>query len=394
MWREPTKADANKTALEKDSTAAARSSIGRRGRSYRARRSGVLASFHSQIINELRRGSPSNPTGANRFPARSPVLNNGMSEDGMTLEDSRREAFARAQPPSQIAHRRYEPPSVQNRRAREQSARNDLLGSSEPVDIIDGARIAPTSLSSPVYWSHPSELHGSASSPSSNGVRLPPLRRTDSHSSNLAILAQANMPPEILEHRSRPSRESGRSLAIDGLGDRQRSMSPDRERETDAWETLLSTITPDANLPSTDTSFASTSMSDSRNNAHPTYSSFPYREHFNPCDFSSSDDEDSPANYLQFIAPHGDFGRRRRDRNSTFSAHPPPSTVSPALPDSHRQSDEVQQMQVILDRLSRREDIPHDWWAAVGLTRTLNRGLRANMDSTDTEGAPRTARDH
>jgi hypothetical protein len=34
-------------------------------------------------------------------------------------------------------------------------------------------------------------------------------------------------------------------------------------------------------------------------------------------------------------------------------------------------------MQVILDRLARREDIPDDWWAAAGLARTLDRGLRS-----------------
>ena len=51
-------------------------------------------------------------------------------------------------------------------------------------------------------------------------------------------------------------------------------------------------------------------------------------------------------------------------------------------------------MHVILDRLARREDIPDDWWAAAGLARTLDRGLSASMDSTDTEGASRTNRDN
>ena len=83
--------------------------------------------------------------------------------------------------------------------------------------------------------------------------------------------------------------------------------------------------------------------------------------------------------------------RRFQDRNSTFSLHPP---FPISLTDHRRQSDDVQQMQVILDRLSRREDIPDDLWAAVGLTRTLHRGLNASMDSTDTEGPARPGRGH
>ena len=47
-----------------------------------------------------------------------------------------------------------------------------------------------------------------------------------------------------------------RSTAIDGLGDRDRSLSPD-----DNWETLLTTITPDLQLPSADSSFTSATAS-------------------------------------------------------------------------------------------------------------------------------------
>lgn len=405
MWREPPKAEANKTALEKDSSAAARSSIGRRGRAYRARRSGVLSSFHSQIIDELRRGaSGASPvadrTGADRHPVRSPVLANGISEDGMTLEQSRREAFGRAPPPDVHVQRRREPPSRQNRSARDQ-ALTDLLDRYEPIHPISGS-FTPNFAPAFAYHANPTR---------SGSVRLPPLLRTDSHSNDAALM-QSNMPPEVRDFRSTNthSRNQGPNTdgAMDGLGDRQRSPSPDGERETDAWETLLSTITPDANLPSTDTSFASTASAsamrdDARPDPPPALGSShaprahivlePYPDHFNPCDFSSSDDEDTPANYHSFMGPGGAVALRRfQDRNSTLSAHPPIPRIRPSLSDHHRQSDEIQQMQVILDRLARREDIPDDWWAAVGLTRTLNRGLSAGMDSTDTEGAPR--RDH
>lgn len=47
------------------------------------------------------------------------------------------------------------------------------------------------------------------------------------------------------------------SGAIDGLGDRERSLSP----PTDPWETMLTTIAPDTQLPSADSSFTSAAVS-------------------------------------------------------------------------------------------------------------------------------------
>jgi hypothetical protein len=393
MWREPKKAEVNKTALEKDCTAAARSSIGRRGRAYRARRSGVLSSFQSQVIDELRRGAPGASTSADRTPVRSPVLANGLSEDGMTLEQSRREAFGR--PHAQI-HRRIEPPSRQSRITRDQRLA-DLLDRYEPINPTPSSftqNFAPTL----AYHSNPTR---------SGGVRLPPLLRTDSHSNDTA-LTQSSMPPDVRDYRSvntfTQNRRQAADGVMDGLGDRQRSPSPDGG-DTDAWDTLLSTITPDLNLPSTDTSFASPGDSQPGSRPDPPAALGssrmprahillgPYPDHLNPCDFSSSDDEDTPGNYHSFMAPGRAITLRRfQDRNSTLSAHPP--TLPHTLSEQQTHRDEFQQMQVILDRLARRDDLPDDWWAAVGLARTLDRGLSASMDSTDNEGASRPGRDH
>ncbi|CAG7932639.1 unnamed protein product [Penicillium olsonii] len=404
MWREPAKAEANKTAIEKDSSAAARSSIGRRGRAYRSRRSGLLSSFHSQIIDELRSGGPGNQTSVDRFPVRSPVLANGTSEDGMTLEDSRREAWTRAPPPRQ---RRSE-------RSRRRSTRDmlltNLLASYGPANGISGSSNPSTHTSTPAYWSHPS-MPSSSDSPI-YGVRLPALRRTDSYGSDLARFLQANMPPEVRDSQSinnsvpPPEGRLRPDHIIGGLGDRQRSPSPDGERESDAWDTLLSTITPDANLPSNDSSFASNSASvtapDTRNAAFPTRppgltfrpaTLDPYPDHLNPCDFSSSDDDDAPSYDSRLTGMRGVHERVRRDRNSTLSAHPPLPTLARTLSDHRHQSDEIQQMQDILDRLASREDVPDNWWAAVGVTPTLNRGLSDSMDSTDNEGTSRPAQD-
>jgi hypothetical protein len=114
----------------------------------------------------------------------------------------------------------------------------------------------------------------------------------------------------------------------------------------------------------------------------------PYPDHLNPCDFSSSDDEDTPVNYRRFIGQPNTMPlslQRFPDIHSTLSRHPPVPTISLSITDHN--NDDLQQMQAILDRLARREDIPDDWWAAAGLARTLDRGLSASMDSTDNEGA-------
>lgn len=61
--------------------------------------------------------------------------------------------------------------------------------------------------------------------------------------------------------RSRSPRSQNVPVAIDGLGDRERSFSPDNYGDThDHWETVLSTITPDTQLPSTDSSFTSAAV--------------------------------------------------------------------------------------------------------------------------------------
>jgi hypothetical protein len=195
-----------------------------------------------------------------------------------------------------------------------------------------------------------------------------------------------------------------RESAIDGLGDRQRSLSPDGDR--DAWETLLSTITPDVNLPSTDTSFSSNSTSTtnapltgaSRNSAntsqtHPssldtslTMASLdPYPDHLNPCDFSS-DDEDTPVNYHRVLTPSGLQMPLRRSAglHSTISGHPPIPTISFSFSDNSSESD-LHQMQAILDRLARREDIPDEWWVGAGLSRNMGRGLSASAEPNEND---------
>ncbi|KAJ6108041.1 hypothetical protein N7523_009364 [Penicillium sp. IBT 18751x] len=402
MWREPTEAENIKTARDKDASAAARSTIRRqpsqrrpsRHSSARAR-SNILSSFHSQIIDEISRG-----IAEPQLSVRSPVLNLGVSEDGLDLDSSRREALNRSS--TRLGGNRRPDP---------------LSRILSPSDSNHQFPIRDSDTPPPRGWNHSSltpnfapaaGYHTMGSIPQQTSWRVgdrvsapphppvfPPRRRNH------------DLPPYIPSvllrdyrtgsGRDRPHRES----AIDGLGDRQRSLSPSVERDSDdAWETLLSTITPDTTLPSADTSFSSSSAATTNHRRNPSSRSFgttsqtqpssraihlaldPYPDHLNPCDYSS-DDEDTPVNYHRMIGPGPRLSLRRSPgTSSTMSSHPPIPTISFSFSDSG--DSDLQQMQAILDRLARREDIPDDWWAGAGLSRTMGRGLSASAEDNDT----------
>lgn len=137
MWREPSEVDNIKSALEKDSSAAARSAIRRQPtirrpsrHNPRARGSGVLSPFHAQILEEIQRGISEPQAGV-----RSPVLNLGISEDGLDLDSSRREALNRGSTRSS-AHPR--------RRTHREHALSDLLNRSESQARPAGSGASPS----------------------------------------------------------------------------------------------------------------------------------------------------------------------------------------------------------------------------------------------------------
>ncbi|KAJ5763905.1 hypothetical protein N7533_002586 [Penicillium manginii] len=394
MWREPSEADNKKTSLEKDSSASARSSIRRQPtirrasrHSSRARGGGVLTTLQSQLLDEIHRDYG---IGHRQSAVRSPVLNLGVSEDGLDLDTTRREALnrssARANPP------RRDHSSRRSRITRDEALANILASPDDSQPGRNGGPFLTPNFAPAIYHS---------SHPSIDGIRLPPLIRSNGRSRE----PTAHIPSVLLrDYRTGNGPVRPRESAIDGLGDRQRSLSPDGDR--DAWETLLSTITPDVNLPSTDTSFSSNSTSTtnapltgaSRNSAntsqtHPssldtslTMASLdPYPDHLNPCDFSS-DDEDTPVNYHRVLTPSGLQMPLRRSAglHSTISGHPPIPTISFSFSDNSSESD-LHQMQAILDRLARREDIPDEWWVGAGLSRNMGRGLSASAEPNEND---------
>jgi hypothetical protein len=177
------------------------------------------------------------------------------------------------------------------------------------------------------------------------------------------------------------SRRLMRQARLDGLGDRDRSLSPEGGA---TWDTLLTSITPDPQPPSVGSSFASTSASASAAAAAAATSSNSglaststsmtnlQRTEDSPtlrdCDISDSDsgtdEEDDDMYELQ------DYNRTRGDRFWRSYAD-----VVTARADRVAQSsgtgdtEQLGGMHRIISRLAERDDIPDEWWAGAGLRR-------------------------
>lgn len=179
------------------------------------------------------------------------------------------------------------------------------------------------------------------------------------------------------EARARRSTPGDATLEarFDGLGDRNRSLSPEGDG---VWDTLLSSITPDPQPPSVGTSFASTSAATSQpstasgaNSANSSRTSLAdgpdgsYSAEMigfaeacesggDNSDTEGDEDEEARENILRrFGRSHGDMAERDDEDMEVFGG--------------------VESMQRIVRNLARREDIPDEWWAEAGLSRRLGR---------------------
>ena len=149
---------------------------------------------------------------------------------------------------------------------------------------------------------------------------LPPHRRPDRRN---------GIPPPPLTDTQPPR---GQPI-VDGLGDRRRSFSPD----DDAWDTLLTTITPDERIPSVHSSFTSATASASASNAPnpPTSTSYSSSARVDPtlttdpmdlylCEYYEDTDSEGslteeenfarPFNYYQMDNPYVPRSRPLRSR--------------------------------------------------------------------------------
>ncbi|KAI1925102.1 hypothetical protein LOZ65_002950 [Ophidiomyces ophidiicola] len=228
-------------------------------------------------------------------------------------------------------------------------------------------------------------------------------------------------------HRSVTDATERRRAEVDGLGDRDRSPTGsgfDDDELHDSWETLLTTITPDDHLPSFDSSFtsatASASSALSRGSANTLTPASSYgaasprlRLMFDEafpdgpanCEPTDSDTEpDSDIDTAALRVPRAMLSltlahslsrrrsedlRRRNARNSDENNHESSNdndnneTAASSSNNHHLPSmpSDLQEIHGILDHLARRDDIPDEWWATAGLSRTIRQELDINSST-------------
>ena len=297
---------------------------------------------------------------------------------------------------------------------------------------------APLFDPSPSDWSQPSSASGSGRTPSriSFSARFAPAHPHESEIPLSATVALSNVRQNneadapLLQRSGYRSavntNDRGFHSIIDGLGDRARSFTPedlnededneDDDEMHDAWETLLTTIQPDEQLPSASSSFASatatsglTDSIDSALTAPSSFSSLMTGFHILPDQFTDlppncdeSDGVDTEAELEEEDAHQrmqtGSNRHRRREEGETTQSSrrdatqqdtrsqprdTEQSTLSTMASLADTLGPEFQQVHSILDRLSRRDDIPDEWWETAGLSRIIRRELNNSRSDGD-----------
>ena len=167
---------------------------------------------------------------------------------------------------------------------------------------------------------------------------------------------------------------------LDGLGDRNRSLSPEGD---EVWNVLESTLTPDPQPPSVGSSFASvttsattsqnTSVNSSANLSANTSVTSPDGDPDQPCDHELDDTADeegtdeAPVRRFGPPRPTNSFGRRTY---AHVTAEEMPEFIFPSTGDD-APPEWLSGFQDIVGRLASRQDIPEEWWAQAGLSRSV-----------------------
>ncbi|KAK5751750.1 hypothetical protein LTS12_018164 [Elasticomyces elasticus] len=316
IWRDPEEKAATKDAIKTDPTAAARSSIRRRP-SIHGRRSARPRLTRDTTIHSPRTQPPSSSSARytyEREPASSSTRS-GVPPISTLLESADRHSNAPPPPPVPESRNYYterelgllsghlrDGPSSRslealqdaaNRLERQTSIRRDRLLQNR---LETGALRNPTSTvenrRSRGYRELPLPITRPAASEESvrvpRSLPTPPLDLSDIEGDSLFM-------PEVQTRSGRGSHPLRNSWSpdspVDGLGDRNRSPTP-----ADHWEIMRSTITPDATLPSADSSFTSAAASQSFASAHDTTTTEPERGSSSSTSRrESSDDEASSS---------------------------------------------------------------------------------------------------
>ncbi|KAI1113571.1 hypothetical protein F5Y14DRAFT_417607 [Nemania sp. NC0429] len=167
-----------------------------------------------------------------------------------------------------------------------------------------------------------------------------------------------------------------RALYVGGLGDRDRSLSPDADG---VWDTLQSTLTPDPQPPSASSSFTSQYGSAPAQvnwvgSSRSWLSSAPNHDTEPPCDPIIDDSgSDSEGDVTERpTRPSGATTSHSRRSYADVVAEPR-LTQSPETADASDPDREwLLGMHRIVRRLASRSDIPDDWWSQAGLSRSIS----------------------
>ncbi|KAL4978102.1 hypothetical protein BDW66DRAFT_130997 [Aspergillus desertorum] len=417
MYHDPPSTEATKNNSVKDPCAAARSVIRRQATVRRPSRYGgsawrnatLSSPFPRAIINEIDREASGVPRHSHS-PASMPTRSSDPFDLNSSLADTSRrlrmiDDALRHRPGHQLRIPRTST-------LRDLNSRSSAAGDANVrLESQDHLPLTPQFAPAVAYHRSSTPLVGS-------DLRRSPMPRHD----GLGEEARAGFVTPLLRRAGQRSVNdtnlTSRGPLIDGLGDRQRSVDLEDDHANDAWETLLTTITPDTSLPSADSSFTSASAPGStgshidmlRSSAISLESVLnsmpatvpvvqmtldPYRDSTIPCDYPSSTDSGSESDGE--ITQQSLFRRYRRrmreveslrrsqNRQSVLNDGSSIPTISLAFSDSSTDQD-LQNMQAILDRLARREYVPDDWWAAAGLSRTIDQRAGAGDEFNNTPG--------
>jgi hypothetical protein len=278
---------------------------------------------------------------------------------------------------SRLHSRMLSPPYTGGDRSTRPSPPNQEFGSS-----IDPRSLTPRF--APAYGLEEPDRRARLSPPDS----LSPRRQFRLSEDISVAQSLRRMGNRSISNNNRPPSRHAR-LSFDGLGDQDRSFSPDE----DSWENLLTTIAPDEHLPSTDSSFtsaAATSFTSQPGSSATTQITAPTSvtedpELFPNCDLSDTENTDTEsdasnpglslrrANSLRAEARSLSDEAQRLRRATQLGTQ----TREIGAQNTSEHDQELAQMRSIMERMSRRENIPDDWWAAAGLTRS---NVGSNVD--------------
>ena len=179
-------------------------------------------------------------------------------------------------------------------------------------------------------------------------------------------------PPETWEATYPPLRRVGhlspRPVSrVDGLGDRRRSPSPEVNEE-ETWANLLTTMEDGSTTAAT--SFASDTNNRSRSSQNTATSFGEIGQIDESCDL------DLPSGITEDDVRHIREQHRQIRRSEPDG---PIMTGERGLREHETRiyrRRELGMFQNIMERMQRREEVPDDWWAAVGLTPDVIRGAQ------------------